>query len=125
MKKIVIILPSIQHGGIQRSLLEALNVINTTKYDITVYAYSHYNPLSESLPKDVKVIIDTDKSHYIRKPISIFLHIALFFAKIFRSKKNRQILVRICLFLFIYHSTLVRVSVFFESVIVSVSPFIV
>lgn len=88
MKKIVIILPSIQHGGIQRSLLEALNVINTTKYDITVYAYSNYNPLSESLPKDVKVIIDTDKSHYIRKPVSILLHIALLFAKICKNKKN-------------------------------------
>ncbi len=88
MKKIVIILPSIQHGGLQRSLLEALNVIDTTKYDITVYAYSHYNPLAESLPKDVKVIIDTDKSHYVRKPVSIFLHIALLLSKIFRSKKN-------------------------------------
>lgn len=88
MKKIIIFLPSIQHGGIQRSLLEALNVVDTTKYDITVYAYGHYNPLSESLPKDVKVIIDTDKSHYIRKPVSIFLHIALFSAKFFRSTKN-------------------------------------
>ncbi len=88
MKKAVIFLPSIQHGGIQRSLLEALNVIDTTKYDITVYSYGHYNPLSESFPEEVKVIIDTDKSHYIRKPVSIFLHIALFFAKIFRNTKN-------------------------------------
>lgn len=88
MKKIVIFLPSIQHGGIQRSLLEALNVVDTTKYDITVYAYSHWNPLAESLPENVKVIIDTDKSHYIRKPESIFLHIALLFAKICRNKKN-------------------------------------
>lgn len=88
MKKIVIFIPSIQHGGLQRSLLEALNVVDTTRYDITVYAYNHYNPLSESLPKNVKVIIDTDKSHYIRKPISILLHIALLFAKVCRSKKN-------------------------------------
>ena len=88
MKKIVITIPSIQHGGLQRSLLEALSVVDTTKYDITVYTYSHSNPLSESLPKDVKVIIDTDKSHYIRKPISIFLHIALLCAKICRNKKN-------------------------------------
>ncbi len=88
MKKAVIILPSIQHGGIQRSLLEALNVIDTTKYDITVYAYNDYNPLSESLPKDVKIIIDTDKSHYIRKPVSVFLHIAWLFAKICKNPKN-------------------------------------
>lgn len=88
MKKIVIFIPSIQHGGLQRSLLEALSVVDTTRYDITVYAYSHYNPLSQSLPKDVKVIIDTDKSHYIRKPVSIFLHVALFFAKICRNQKN-------------------------------------
>jgi len=88
MKKIVIFLPSIQHGGIQRSLVEALNVVDTTKYDITIYAYSHSNPLAESLPEDVKVIIDTDKSHYVRKPRSVFLHIAWLFAKICRNKKN-------------------------------------
>lgn len=88
MKKTVIFIPSIQHGGLQRSLSEALSVVDTTKYDITVYTYGHYNPLSESLPNDVKVIVDTDKSHYIRKPVSIFLHIALFLAKICRSKKN-------------------------------------
>lgn len=88
MKKAVIFLPSIQHGGLQRSLLEALSVVDATKYDITVYAYSHFNPLAESLPENVKVIIDTDKSHYIRKPVSVFLHIALFVAKIFRNKKN-------------------------------------
>ena len=91
MKTIVIFLPSIQHGGIQRSLLEALNAVDTTKYDITVYAYSHYNPLADSLPKDVKVIIDTDKSHYIRKPLSIFLHIVLLFAKICKNKKNKRL----------------------------------
>ena len=34
MKKAVIFLPSIQHGGIQRSLLEALSVVDKTKYDI-------------------------------------------------------------------------------------------
>lgn len=88
MKKIVIIIPSIQHGGLQRSLLEALSVVDTTRYDVTVYAYSHSNPLSESLPEDVKVIIDTDKSHYVRKPVSVCLHIALLFAKICRNKKN-------------------------------------
>ncbi len=88
MKKIVILLPSIQYGGIQRSLLEALNVVDTTKYDVTVYAYGHFNPLAELLPKDVKVIIDTDKSHYIRKPVSIYLHIALLFSKICRNTKN-------------------------------------
>ncbi len=88
MKKIVIFIPSIQHGGIYRSLLEALNVVDTTKYDITVYSYGHYNPLAESLPKGVKVIIDTDQSHYIRKPNSIVLHIAWLFAKICGNKKN-------------------------------------
>ena len=88
MKKVVIFIPSIQHGGVQRSLLEALHVVDTTKYDITVYSYGHYNPLAEALPEDVTVIIDTDKSHYLRKPASIFLHIALMFSKICRSKKN-------------------------------------
>ncbi len=88
MKKIVIIIPSIQHGGLQRSLLEALRVVDTTKYNITVYSYGHYNPLSESLPEKVKVIIDTDKSHYIRKPVSILLHTALLLAKICKSEKN-------------------------------------
>lgn len=88
MRKIVIILPSIQHGGIQRSLLEALNVIDRTKYDIVVYSYGHYNPLAGALPKDVRIIIDTDKSHYVRKPKSIFLHIAWLFSRICRNKKN-------------------------------------
>ena len=82
MKKAVIILPSLQHGGLQRSLFEALSVVDRSKYDITVYVYSGYNPLAESLPKDVKVIIDTDRSHYMRKPKSIFLHLGLLLAKL-------------------------------------------
>lgn len=90
MKKIVIFIPSIQHGGIYRSLSEALSAVDITKYDITVYSYGHYNPLADSLPKDVKVIIDTDKSHYVRKPKSILLHIFLLLAKIFRNKKSTE-----------------------------------
>lgn len=87
MKNIVIILPSLQHGGVQRSLLEALKVINTRKYDITIYVYSNCNTLVDLVPANIKVIIDTDKSHYRRKLKSILLHISLLLAKILKRKE--------------------------------------
>ena len=90
MKKIVIILPSLQHGGVQRSLIEAMNVVDTLKYDITVYVYSNCNTLIKLLPQNIKVIVDTDKSHYRRKPKSLLMHIALLFAKIFGRKESAK-----------------------------------
>lgn len=87
MKKIVIFLPSLQHGGLQRSLIEAMSVVDIEKYDITLYVYRECNALRGLFPDRVKVIVDTDKSHYKRKLKSLLLHMVLLLSKIFRNKK--------------------------------------
>ena len=87
-KTVVIILPSLQHGGVPRSLLEAMRVIDTEKYNITIYVYRMNNAWKEYMPSNIRVIVDIDRSHYYRKPIAIYLQIRILLEKLFRNRNN-------------------------------------
>lgn len=86
--RIVVFLPSLQQGGVVRTLLEAFDVIDVDRYDITVYVYSTCNAWGKYLPEQVKLIVDTDKSHYHRLPRGLYYHFRIFAAKLF-NKKNK------------------------------------
>lgn len=72
-KKILIVNHSLQHGGIVRSLIAALEVLDSEKYDITLYSHYDRPDLADLVPDYVKVIVNHDKNHYYRKPKSIIL----------------------------------------------------
>ena len=88
-KKIVILLNSLQPGGLLVSLSEAMKVVNTEKYDIYIYAITSYCFNREVFPENITVITDDDHSHYHRLPKSILLHLNILFLKLFRKDKNR------------------------------------
>lgn len=85
-KQILIILPSLQQGGLFRSLKEAFDVVDLAEHKITVYVYSHNNPCLGRLPEQIRIIADTDHTHYHRRPKALLLHLRILFSKILNDK---------------------------------------
>ena len=72
-KKVLIVNHSLQQGGIVRSLIAALNVIDPQKYEITLYVHRDMPDLAELVPSHVKVVINHDRNHYYRHPKAVAL----------------------------------------------------
>lgn len=60
MKKIIISNYNLNIGGVQKTLLNILNNIDLSKYDITILLYEKENKLIKELPKQIKVLYLSD-----------------------------------------------------------------
>lgn len=83
-------LQSLQQGGLSVSLLEALNAIDLSQYDITIYVYSKNNPWRNLFPNEVRIIIDPDRSHYHRRPKAVWYHFCIMLSKILKTEETRN-----------------------------------
>ena len=90
--QVVIFLPSLQQGGVVRTLIEALEVVDPEKHEITVYVYQTSNSWQKYLPEWVKVIADTDRSHYHRRPKGLYFHLLILLAKLAGRKEKTALL---------------------------------
>lgn len=72
-KKIVFVIPHLTIGGVQKSLVSALKVIDYNKFDVTLYLRKNRIDLLSFIDERVNVIINDDKTHYYRKPYAILL----------------------------------------------------
>lgn len=63
LKKIAIFVDNLKVGGIQKSIINLLNNINTTKYEIDLYLFE--KDMFYELPKNINII-------YLNKPIFIY-----------------------------------------------------
>ena len=88
-RRIVILLNSLQPGGLLVSLSEAMKVVNTEKNDIYIYAITSYCFKREIFPENITVITDDNHSHYHRLPKSVLLHLYILLLKLFRKDKKR------------------------------------
>jgi glycosyltransferase involved in cell wall biosynthesis len=50
MKRIIFVITSFRHGGINKSLENLLSLIDTEKYEVDIFAMEHYGPYKEMLP---------------------------------------------------------------------------
>ncbi len=71
-KKILFINPSLRQGGVEHSLVTALQVLDPNKYEITLYIYSDMTDLLPEIPDHVKVIVQPDRTRYFRKPYCVW-----------------------------------------------------
>lgn len=76
-KKIVFVIPHLTIGGVQKSLVAALKVIDYEKFDVTLYLRKNRTDLLPFIDERVNVIINDDKHHYYRKPYAIVLQILI------------------------------------------------
>lgn len=59
MKQILFIIPDFKHGGTNKSLENLLAIINSNKYQISIFAMGHYGPYSKMLNNCI--ILEKDK----------------------------------------------------------------
>lgn len=64
-------------GGVQKSLISALNFLDYDKYDVTLYLRKNRTTLLPFVNKHVNVIINEDKNKYYRKPYAVFLQVLI------------------------------------------------
>lgn len=88
-KKLLIVIHHLTIGGIQKSLVSALNAIDYDKYDVTLYVRKNRTDLLEFINKKTEVIINTDKTKYYRKISSLFLLLAIAFYSLIGSKNRK------------------------------------
>ncbi len=74
-KKLLLVIPHLTIGGVQKSLISALPTLDYEKYDVTLYLRKNRTTLLPFVDKRVNVIINDDKTKYYRKPYSVFLQI--------------------------------------------------
>lgn len=90
-KKLLLVAHHLTIGGVQKSLIAALKVIDYDKYDVTLYLRKNRTDLLSFVDERVSVIINDDKHHYYRKPKAILLQLLIAFFKILKRKDKAEI----------------------------------
>ena len=87
-KKILFVVHQLNHGGVQKAALSALNAIDYSKNEVTLYIRKTRTDLISEVNPCVKTIIITeDSTHYYRKPRVAALMLLKKIGMIIRSKK--------------------------------------
>ena len=87
-KKILFITPSLCHGGLERSLIMMLNLLDENKYEMYLYTYIQDLSLLSLVPSYVNVKNDSFDKHYNRNPKALIL---LIFEKFFGFIKVKSV----------------------------------
>ena len=75
-KKVIIIVHQLNIGGVQKALISALNAIDYSKNEVTLYVRKNRTDLIPLVNRNVsRIIINQDKTRYYRKPYSVWLQL--------------------------------------------------
>ena len=89
-KQLLFVINHLTVGGIQKTLISALKVIDHEKYDVTVYLRKNRTDLLDLIDERVNVIINTDKTRYYRKPKAVVYQLLIKFNELFGRKEKAQ-----------------------------------
>lgn len=71
-KKVLFVVHQMNHGGVQKALLSALDAIDYSKNEVTVYVRKNRTDLLKNINQNVdRVIVNEDRTHYYRKPSAV------------------------------------------------------
>ncbi len=87
MRKILFLTTQFNHGGVERSLIEACKALDPAKYDITLFLRHDRTELAGMLPDYVKVVVDRDE-HYYRRPKAVLCQAASVLLRPVNKKKS-------------------------------------
>ncbi|MCR5782359.1 MAG: glycosyltransferase, partial [Clostridia bacterium] len=62
-KRILIINRALEGGGVDKSLIQALEVIDPEKFDVTLYVHTRAAELASCLPSYVELVVNNDANH--------------------------------------------------------------
>lgn len=87
-RKVLFVVHQLNLGGVQKALISALNALDYSKNEVTLYVRKNRTDLLPQLNRNVsKIIINQDTTKYYRKPYAIWLQLLL---KINNSQKTKQ-----------------------------------
>ncbi|MBQ8762693.1 MAG: glycosyltransferase [Clostridia bacterium] len=89
-KQLLFVINHLTIGGIQKTLISALKVLDYDKYDVTVYLRKNRTDLLPFIDNRAKIIINKDKTRYYRKPGAIFYHLLIEFNLIIGRKEKAE-----------------------------------
>ena len=89
-KSLVVVIPHLTIGGVQKSLVSALKALDYDKYDVTLYIRKNRTDLLQFIDKRVRVIINTDPNRYYRKPYALMLQARALAAKLAGQKEKAE-----------------------------------
>lgn len=89
-KQLLFVINHLTVGGIQKTLISALKVLDYDKYDVTVYLRKNRTDLLPLIDKRANVIINQDPNKYYRKPKALILQALVEFNKLIGSKKKAE-----------------------------------
>ena len=88
----LIIMPHLTIGGVQKSLISASKALDYDKYDVTLYLRKNRTDLLPFIDKRIKVTVNTDSNKYYRKPYAIAMQAKALAAKLLgNNKKSKEI----------------------------------
>ena len=75
-RKVLFVIHQLNHGGVQKSLIAALNALNYEENEVTLYIRKNRVQLLDEVNSNVqKIIINEDQTHYYRKQYMIYLSV--------------------------------------------------
>ena len=89
-KRLLVVIPHLTIGGVQKSLISALKALDYDKYDVTLYLRKNRTDLLSFVDERVNVIVNTAPNRYYRKPYAILLQIKSLVAKVFGKKDKAK-----------------------------------
>ncbi len=90
-RKVLIAVHQLNLGGVQKALISALNAIDYSQNEVTLYVRKNRTDLLPLVNKNVSnIIINDDKTKYYRKPYAVLMQVKMKLAKIF-GKSTEEI----------------------------------
>lgn len=93
-KSLLIVIPHLTIGGVQKTLVSASKALDYNKYDVTLYLRKNRTDLLEYVDKRINVIVNKDPNRYYRKPYAILLQTGILLNKVFGRKEKTVSLER-------------------------------
>lgn len=87
-KQLLFVINHLTVGGIQKTLISALKVLDYDKYDVTVYLRKNRTDLLPLIDKRVKVVVNENKNKYYRKPKAVFYQLLIEFNRLIGKKEK-------------------------------------
>lgn len=88
-KKVLILTTQFSIGGVQKSLIEALKILDYSKYDVTLLVRYDKTDIIHLIPDNVNVIV-VEEGHYYRKPRAIYFRFASQLFNRLNKKKSSE-----------------------------------
>lgn len=89
-KQLLFVINHLTVGGIQKTLISALKVIDYDKCDVTVYLRKNRTDLLPFIDKRANVIINNDANKYYRKPRAVWLQLLIEIYKLTGRKEKAE-----------------------------------